>query len=146
MGINLKTIKQSYGTDLKTSVDGKWFPLSMIDGAEVLVAKSGNPNYDKLAQKLYKPYQDQLRRKVSLAQGVTDRIQNDLIVKTLLMDWKGMPGENGKDAPFSQDEAMKLISDPELKEIKEEILGFSDNFSAFKIAEDEALEGNSKPM
>jgi hypothetical protein len=37
-----------------------------------------------------------------------------------------------------------LISDPELKELKEEILGFSENFSAFKIVEDEALEGNSE--
>lgn len=142
MGINLKAIKQSYGTDLITATEGKWFPLSMLDGTEVKVAKSGNPNYEKLAQKLYKPYQDQLRRRVNLAAGVTDRIQNDLIVQTLLLDWRGMPGEDGTTVPFSKEEAMKLVSDPELKEIKEEILGFSDNFSAFKMAEDKELEKN----
>ncbi len=142
MGIDLKAIKKSYGTDLKASVEGKWFSISMIDGVEVKVAKSGNPNYERLARNLYKPYQDRLRRKGSLSEKITETIHNKLLVETLLLDWKGMPGENGKEVVFSKEEAMKLISDPELKEIKEEILGFSDNFSAFRLVEDEELEGN----
>jgi hypothetical protein len=144
MGIDLKKIKKSYGTDLKTSVEGKWFPMSMLEGVEVKVAKSGNPNYEKLAQKLYKPYQDQIRRRVSLSEGVTKRITTDLIVRTLLMDWRGMPGEDGKEVPFSKEVARELLDDPELKEIREEILGFADNFSAFQMEADEDLEKNLK--
>jgi hypothetical protein len=144
MGIDLKKIKKSYGTDLKTSVEGKWFPMSMLEGVEVKVAKSGNPNYEKLAQKLYKPYQDQIRRRVSLSEGVTKRITTDLIVRTLLMDWRGMPGEDGEEVPFSKEVARELLDDPELKEIREEILGFADNFSAFQMEADEDLEKNLK--
>jgi hypothetical protein len=144
MKIDLKKVKKAYGTDMKLAVEGKWFPMSMLAGVEVKVAKSGNPNYEKLAQRLYKPYQDQIRRKVTLSEDVTKRITTDLIVKTLLMDWKGMPGEDGKEVPFSQEIARELLDDPELKEIREEILGFSDNFSAFQLEADAELEKNLK--
>jgi hypothetical protein len=79
-----------------------------------------------------------------LSEDVTKRITTDLIVKTLLMDWKGMPGEDGKEVPFSQEIARELLDDPELKEIREEILGFSDNFSAFQLEADAELEKNLK--
>jgi hypothetical protein len=47
------------------------------------VAKSGNPNYEKMAQRLYKPYQDQIRRKITLSESVTKRITTELLVNTL---------------------------------------------------------------
>jgi hypothetical protein len=142
MKVDLKKIKKAYGTDQKLSVEGKWFNLSMLDGVEVKVAKSGNPNYEKLAQKLYKPYQDQIRRKITLSDSVTKRITTELLVNTLLMDWRGMPGEDGMEVPFSKEVARELLDDPELKEIREEILGFSDNFAAFQLEADEELEKN----
>lgn len=147
MKINLKKVKGAYGTDQKLATEGKWFNMSMLDGVEVKVAKSGNPAYDKLAQRLYKPYQDQIRRKVSLSEGVTKRITTDLIVKTLLKDWRGMPGEEeGTEVPFTEEAARELLDDPELKEIREEILGFSDNFAAFQMEADEDLEKNSETL
>jgi len=141
MGIDLKAIKQEYGVDQKAATEGKWFPLSMINGVEIKVAKTGNPIYEKAAKRLYSPYKERLRRQ-SLSTEVMERITNDLIVQALIKDWKGMPGENGKNVPYSQEEAKKLIEDPELKEIKEEILGFADDFQAFKLIQDEELEKN----
>lgn len=144
MKVDLKKIKKAYGTDQKLAVEGKWFDLSMLDGVKVKVAKSGNPNYEKLAQKLYKPYQDQIRRKITLSESVTKRITTELIVNTLLMDWQGMPGEQeGTEAPFSKELARELLDDPELKEIREEILNFSDNFAAYQLESDEEKEKNS---
>jgi hypothetical protein len=144
MKVDLKKIKKAYGTDQKLAVEGKWFSLSMLDGVEVKVAKSGNPNYEKMAQRLYKPYQDQIRRKITLSDSVTKRITTELLVNTLLMDWKGMPGEEGMEVPFSKETAREILDDPELKEIREEILNFSDNFAAFQLEADEELEKNSE--
>jgi hypothetical protein len=142
MKVDLKKIKKAYGTDQKLAVEGKWFALSMLDGVEVKVAKSGNPNYEKMAQKLYKPYQDQIRRKITLSDSVTKRITTELLVNTLLMDWRGMKDANNNEVPFSKEEAREILDDPELKEIREEILGFSDNFAAFQLETDEELEKN----
>jgi hypothetical protein len=60
------------------------------------------------------------------------------------MDWRGMPGEDGMEVPFSKETARELLDDPELKEIREEILNFSDNFAAFQLEADEELEKNSE--
>ena len=141
MGIKLSEIKKEYGIDLKLATEGKWFPLSMISGVEIKVAKVGNPHYEKTAKRLYSPFKERLRRN-TLATDVMERITNDLIVQSLLKDWRGMPGEDGQDVPFSQEEAMVLIKDPELREIRDEILGFAEDFQAFKLVQDEELEKN----
>jgi hypothetical protein len=140
--IDLKKIKQSYGTDLKKEVEGNWFPLTMIEGCEVKVARAGNPNYMKLMRKLYKRFTKQLRRGKDVPQEAEEKINMELLVNTILLDWKGMPGEKGKDVPFSIEMAKLLLGDPELKELKDEIVSYSEDFEAYKAEEEEALEKN----
>lgn len=140
--IDLKKIKEQYATDLKAETEGVWFPLAMFNGVKVKVARAGNPNYKKVLRKLYKPYTKTMRKGVDLAPEVEERIQTDLLVDTLLLDWRGMPGENGEEVPFSKDLARELVTDPELKELREEIIGYSEEFEAFQAREDEELEGN----
>jgi hypothetical protein len=140
--IDLKKIKGSYGIDLKKEVEGQWFPLSMIDGVEVKVARAGNPNYKKALRRLMKPYAKSIHRGKDLAPEVEERIQTDLLVETILLDWKGMPGENGKTVPYSQDLAKMLLNDPELKELRDEINEFAGEFDSFKQEVEKELEKN----
>lgn len=140
--IDLKKLKKSYGTDLKAELEGKWFPLALLDGVEVKVARAGNVKYKKALRRLYKPYTKTLRRGKDLSQEVEERIQTDLIVETLLIDWRGMPGDDGGEAPFSKEIAKELICDPELKELRDEIISFSEEFEAFQADQDEELEKN----
>ncbi len=141
--LNLKAVKKSYGTDLKAEVEGKWFPLAMIDGVEVKVARGGNPNYKKALRRLYKPFERQIRRNKPISPVEEDRIQLELLVGTLLLDWRGMPSEvKGVEVPFSKEVARELLGDPELKELKDEVVGFSEEFEAFQIEDDEVLEKN----
>lgn len=142
MKIDLTKIKKSYGTNLEAETEGQWFDLALIDGVKVKVARIGNPNYKKTLKRLYKPYTKQLRRGKEISQNIEDRIQTDLLTKTLLKDWKGMPGEKGKEVPYSENTAAELLSDPELKELRDEILGFAEEFEAFQMELDEDLEKN----
>ncbi len=142
MGIDLKKIKKSYGTNLKTEVEGQWFELSLIEGAKVKVARAGNPEYKKAFKRLYKPYTKQLRRGKDVSADIEERIQTDVLIDTLLKDWKGMPGENGKEIPYSKELARDLVTDPELKELKEEILGFSEEFEAYQSQMETELAKN----
>ena len=140
--IDLTKIKKAYGTDLNKEVDGVWFKSSMIDGLELKIAKSGNPKYSKLARKLYKPYAKQLRKGLDLPESVTDEISVQLILDSLLLDWKGMPGEDGEEVAYSKAEAKALLDDQELKEFKAEILEFADDNARFQLEIDEEIEGN----
>jgi len=142
MKINLAKIKKSYGTDLKLETEGKWFPLALMDGVHVKVARAGNPSYKKALKRLYKPYTQKLRKNQDISSEIEDRIQLDLIVQTLLKDWKGMPGEKGAEVKYSSDLARELLADPELKELREEIIGFSEEFGAFQDELDGELEKN----
>jgi len=139
--IDLKKIKKSYGTDTSLEIEGVWVKSALIDGLEFKMAKSGNPAYEKLARKLYKPYSKQLRRGMEISDAVTQDISNQLIVETLLMDWKGMPSSvAGEFVPFSKAEAKVLLEDKELKEFKSELLEFADDNQKFSLAEEEFIE------
>lgn len=140
--IDFKKIKDAYGVDPSAEVEGKWFDLSMIAGASVKVARTTSPSYQKALERKYRPYQKQIRKGVSLATEIHEKISVELISEELLRDWKGIPGINGKDIPFSIEIAKQLLSDPELKEFKTEISDFSEEFDAFRLNSDEELEKN----
>lgn len=137
--IDLKAIKKSYGTDLNKELEGVWFKSSVISGLEFKIAKSGNPAYEKLVRKLYKPYAKQLRKGVDLADEITQEISNTLIIETLLLDWKGMPGVDGTEVAYSKPEVKCLLEDKELKDLKAEILEMADDNARFQIAYEEEL-------
>jgi len=146
MAVDLKKFKKEYGTDLEKEVSGVWFSLSSIEGARVKMAKAGNPKYEKLLRKLYKPHSRTLRKGKDLAKSVQDEISTTLLVETLLLDWEGFPDENGNDVPFSKGEARAMLNDPELKEFKEELQGFSEESAEYSLELDEELQGNSESM
>ena len=140
--IDIKKIKASYGTDLEAEVEGMWFPLALIEGVKVKVARVNNPNYKKAFTRLYKPYLKQTMRGASIDPVIQERIQTDLLIDTLLKDWSGMPGENGRDIPYSKDLARDLVTDPELRELRDEILGFAEEFEIYQKQVAEELEKN----
>jgi len=140
--INLSSIKKAYGTDLSKELEGVFFKSSLIEGLEFKIAKSGNPAYEKMARKLYKPYTKQIRKGMDLPDSVTNEISTKLIVETLLLDWKGMPGQDGVDVVFSKAEASALMDDKELKELKQEIMEFADDNARFQIEFIEEIEGD----
>ena len=142
MSLNLNAVKKAYGTDLKKETEGRWHNLSMIDGAKIKVAKAGNPENEKLLRKLYKPYAQQIRRGKDLSKSVQDEIELKLLTKTILLDWEGIPDGEGGEIPYSEENAKELLSDPELKELKDEIHEASNDFAGFQAEMDEELEKN----
>ena len=139
---DLDRIKKSYGTSPEFEVEGKWFDLALIDGVRVKVARTGNPNYKKAFTRLYKPYVKTTMRGKNVAPEIQERIQTDLLINTLLKDWSGMPGADGTEVPYSKELARELLTDPELKELREEILGFAEEFEAYQLEIREELEKN----
>lgn len=140
--LDLKKIRQECAIDLKKEVEGVWFPLTSIPGVDVKVARAGNPRHEKAAQRLMKPYLKSRRFGKDLPPEVQDRIETDLILDTILIDWRGMPGEGGQEAPYSKELAAVLLRDPEFKIVKEEIGQCAEELDAYKKEEEEELEKN----
>ena len=140
--INLNKLKKAYGQDLTKVNEGVWFDSSMIPGLSMKIAKVGNTEYEKLLRKLYKPYRKTLQKGKDLDTAITDKIMAEVIAKTIVLDWKGMPGENESEVPFSVEECQSLVLDPELREFKEEILEFADDSARFELEMDEETEKN----
>ena len=139
--LSLTKLKSAYGTDLTKEVEGVWFKSSFIPGLEFLIARNGNPVHEKLVRKLYKPYSKTLRAGRDLPDDVSDEISNELIVESLLLDWKGMPGDDGE-IPYSKEVAYQIIQDKSLKEFKDEINEFSNDFAKYKLEEQEETAKN----
>ena len=140
--LSLTKLKSAYGTDLTKETKGVWFKSSFLPGLEFLIARNGNPAHEKLVRKLYKPYTKTLRAGRDLPEDVTDEISNELIVETLLLDWKGMPGDDGEDLPYTKAVAYQIMQDRSLKELKDEVLEFSNDFARYQIEEREETAKN----
>jgi len=140
--INVKKLKKAYGTDLTKANEGVWFDSSMIPGLKMKIAKTGNHQYEKLLRNLYKPYRRTLQKGKEVDNTITDKIMAEVIAKTIVLDWKGMPGSDGESVAFSVDECRELLLDPELRDFKEEILEFADDSARFELELDEETEKN----
>ena len=139
--LNLTLIKSAYGTDVTAEIEGVWFKSSFIDGFEMKIARAGNKVNEKLMRKLYKPYTKQLRAGRDLPDDVSDELSNELLVETILINWRGFPSQDG-DIPYSKEAAYEILKDNSLKELKKEIEEFSSDFARYQSAEDEELQGN----
>jgi hypothetical protein len=140
--LSLTKLKSAYGTDLTKETEGVWFKSSFMPGLEFLIARNGNPAHEKLVRKLYKPYAKTLRAGRDLPEDVTEEISNELLVETILMDWRGMPSDDGGEIPFSKAVAYQIMQDRSLKELKDEILEFSNDFARYQIEEREETAKN----
>ena len=141
MALNLTKIKSAYGSDLTKEIQGVWFKSSFIPGLELKIARAGNKANEKLMRKLYKPYAKTLRAGRDLPDDVTDEIQNELIVETILLDWRGLPGDEGE-IDYSKDAAYEILQDAELKAFKSEVTEFSDDSARYQLEDLEELEKN----
>lgn len=141
IALNIAAIKKEYGMDTDKENDGVWRNITFIPGMSVKISRTGNPDYKKLMRQLYKPYARILRAGKELPQATEDNINTTLIAKSIIRDWKGVPGVNEKgvaaDVPFSVEIAMELLQNPALKELRNEIEEYADDVAAFKLEFDE---------
>ena len=95
-----------FATDLDLEEKGTWVDIG--EGGQILVARIGNPAYREKMRHLSKPYQSQIRQG-TLPEDLNDEIFLKAIVETILLDWKGIEDDNGKEIKYSKDAAMKLL-------------------------------------
>jgi len=129
-------IKKEYGTDEKKEVEGVWETLG--EGCKVLVARTGNPKYEKVYNRITKPYRQQIKRD-SLSEEKARDITIQLIAESVLLDWQGIE-EDGKPVKYSKKEAIRLLT--KYKDFRNAVSELAGSIALFKSQEDEELEKN----
>jgi hypothetical protein len=131
-------IRKLYGTNENKEIDGVW--QDMGDGIEVRIARIGNPEYQKLFQRISKPHRKAIRRG-TLKEDVAEKLMIECMAKTIVKDWKNIEVD-GKNLPFSVDNAIMILT--EFKDLKEYINDFANEMEAFMQEDAEEAEEQLK--
>jgi hypothetical protein len=129
-------VKKIFGTNKTDEIEGKWNDIG--DGIQILVARIGNPEYQKEFQRISKPHKRALRRG-SLNDEVAERLLIKVMAKNILLDWKGLE-EDGVVVPYSYDNAIRILT--EYKDLRDYVSDIANEMESFRADEDEEAEKN----
>lgn len=130
----------SFATDEDLSVNGQWFEYA--DGVEFKIAKWNNPKFRDYLEDLARPHARKLRKS-----GRVGRFWNDLVNKAaarcVLLDWKGVDGDDGEPLTYSQEEGEKVLNNTCYSSIHDFIVEIAMEDANYFTEETEAAGKNS---
>ena len=129
-------VKKLFGTDATKETEGVWESLS--EDVKIKVARIGNPNYQKVLQRLMRPHRRAVRRG-TVDDSVIEQCVTKAIAETVLLDWEGLE-EDGKKLIYSRAEAERLLTS--FREFREQVTEIASEIEAFRTEEDEEAEKN----
>ena len=125
MDLNLPSV------DIALEEDGAW--IDFTENVSFCIARIGSPEYKTALRKEYN------RNKRFIDNGTMSDEQSDKVLiglqaKYILKGWKGL--KNGKDKfPYSEENAVSLLSDPSYAEIRAWILEQSNSIENYRAEE-----------
>lgn len=126
-----------FATDLGLEEEGVWVDIG--EGAQLKVARVGNPRYRSRVRELSKPYKRQIRADI-LPEDMSDEIVLRAFSETILLDWKGIEDDNGEPIPYSHENAYELLKG--LRDFRTLVADVAQEQETFRRVEAEE-EGNS---
>lgn len=124
--------------DVDAAKNGVWFPYE--GNVRFKVARAGNAH--NLAFRAAKVRE--LGAKID-DEEVVRRLDVEATAKTILMDWDGVDGEDGKPIPYTYEKGIEFLSDPAYDDVFRAVQSMSMRFFSFREENVRAAMGNSKP-
>lgn len=122
--------------------NGAWRKAVGFPGIEFNLRGVGNAEWERLHSKLVSELPPEAKFADVLPKEHAERISVDVIVGACLLDWRGIEEEDGSAIPYSADLARKLLSDPDMRKLKDSILATAGALSRETAAEREAAAKN----
>lgn len=135
-------IYSRYKTDDDAELNGTWVDLG--DGAQVKVARFGNTKHRELIAKLQKPYTSILKAGLEIPEDAKMKMAVESIASAILIEWRGIEDESGKEIPYSIEAAKKLLT--ELKDFRDTITYLAMQQETFRQTAIEEAAKNSEPV
>lgn len=128
-----------FAVNLDAELNGTW---KTFMGAQFLIARSGNKNFNKALTDGYTTHAEVLDKKDEAADKVAEKILNEAIANTLILDWKGVAYQ-GKEVKYTRQNAIELLSKPELRDFRLALLSMADDVENFLLKHEEEQTKNS---
>ena len=120
-------------TDLDVEDNGFWHDFG---DARVRIARIGNRKYKKaMADKL----PDHIASKFTEADR--EKILGEILGTTILVSWEGLQ-ENGEDLPYTEANAIRLMSDPSYRDFREAVIKLAGHSAFYRKEYTEELIKN----
>jgi len=124
-----------FETDRQLETDGVWVDIGDEDGTQLLIARIGNPNYNRLMRAKLKPHKNLLQRD-AMPLETQERMLNEVMSETVLLGWKNLKYK-GKKVNYSTARALELITDiPDFRDLVLEIANSMETFRVVEVEED----------
>lgn len=156
LGIGQKRIDESKATE-GVWANIAWTPTGYVwwlDGwvrpvgkdeptAQIRVARSGNQRTREYRRKALRPYRQLVRQMGELPEEASEKVLNDTLAHTVLMDWDGVEID-GEEPKYTPELGVKVfVADPEFREAVLDISGSAQAFRDDDIAEAAEQLGNA---
>ena len=131
-----QSINALFGTNRQLEEDGKWFEYSSTLGLKLRRFSAKKALAVKAA--LEKPYANRMGKKIpdSDAEEITLRY----VAEGIIVDWRGVFGDDGVEIPFSIENAYAVIK--ELPELLKQIINDAVEVDGYKDQDNKAIAKN----
>jgi len=109
----------------KTETEGS---LLVYRGVKLMVARSGNNNFNKVLRELIKPFKKDFDSG-EVSEKVSNEIMIESVAKTILVGWSNFKDAEGKSYDYSLKNAIELLNDD--KDCYEAINEFSNDINNY---------------
>lgn len=120
-------------TTISNEEEGVW---AKFKGSDFLIASSGSTKFQRLFQKLQRPYRRELQNN-SLDPDIMADLMAESLSKTILLGWKNVVDSSGEEVPFSQTTAKTVLR--RNAEFRDFVSNFATEISNFVSEEKEEL-------
>ncbi|APX83978.1 hypothetical protein BV511_04135 [Methylorubrum extorquens] len=135
----------SLKVDAAAIEDGEWIGnIPEMGDLEVRVRGLNNAKYRRLQTTLIDAVPRAKRQGGRLDPDEQDRITASCLNATVLLDWRGLEGEDGQPVPYSKDLATDLLTKPEFRRFREAVIWAASQVGEERAAADEDDAGNSR--
>ncbi|WP_232629163.1 hypothetical protein [Methylobacterium sp. Leaf118] len=134
----------SLKVDASAIEEGQWVGnIPEMGDLEVRVRGLNNARYRRLQTKLIDAVPRAKRQGGRMDPDEQDRITATCLNATVLLDWRGLEGEDGQPLPYSKDLASTLLSEAEFRRFREGVIWAASQVGEEQAEAERADEGNS---
>lgn len=136
-----KSIYDMFKTNEKSEKEG--IIIDYGTGGNFRIARIGGANsaFSRYRAARLKPYKYQIEKE-TISEEVLKDIMLDCFIKYVLLGWENVKDESGKDYPYTEENARKLMT--ALPELYADLLTQANDFSNFRAAEVQEMAKNSE--
>lgn len=101
---------------------GRWVEAPGLPGVQLRVRGLGNADYRRLQAKLIEQVPRNKRFGGRLDPDEQDKIVGKLLAEAVLLDWRGLDGDDDQPLAYGKDEAERLMLDPDYRLFRDAVM------------------------